>query len=214
MQKGNAVIKQRRHPERAARRVSGSSTHDVSQRQQPRQAWKMLNQVQHDGTNLMGFTLIELLVVVLIIGILAAVALPQYQKAVDKSRFATLLSVAKSIKNAEETYYLANGVYTNQFDELSLDFNTSQLRSGQSIELIRGLPTVPAKVEIRDTDLEVRLGVNFSHTGLGSWYDDFVYCYAAKTSTRANNICKAFYSNQGFAPNFSDTESRYTIGKW
>ncbi len=55
------------------------------------------------------FTLIELLVVVLIIGILAAIAVPQYQKAVYKSRLTQLTSGVNIAKKVVDIYLLSNG---------------------------------------------------------------------------------------------------------
>lgn len=66
------------------------------------------------------FTLIELLVVVLIIGILAAIAVPQYRLAVLKSRYTQLITFGESIYQAAQSYYLANGNYPWRFDTLDI----------------------------------------------------------------------------------------------
>ena len=67
------------------------------------------------------FTLIELLVVVLIIGILAAIAVPQYQKAVMKSRFAELVLLNNALVKAQKLYFLANNKYATDLSELDID---------------------------------------------------------------------------------------------
>ena len=68
-----------------------------------------------------GFTLIELLVVVLIIGILSAVAVPQYEKAVEKSRATQAFTLLKSLYAAQASYYMANGRYATSFDDLDVE---------------------------------------------------------------------------------------------
>ncbi|MDD6153015.1 MAG: prepilin-type N-terminal cleavage/methylation domain-containing protein [Elusimicrobia bacterium] len=73
-----------------------------------------------------GFTLIELLVVVLIIGILSAVALPQYEWAVEKSRAAEALAVLKTLREAQEVYYMANGQYAADMADLDVDVPQSK----------------------------------------------------------------------------------------
>ncbi len=66
-----------------------------------------------------GFTLIELLVVVLIIGILAAIALPQYQKAVERSRMAEALQYLGNFAQAQSIYYMQHNNFAADLDELN-----------------------------------------------------------------------------------------------
>ncbi len=70
--------------------------------------------------NKKGFTLLELLIVVVIIGILAAIALPQYQLARDKAEFMKYQSMVASLRDAYDNYVLIHGVATGNFDNLSI----------------------------------------------------------------------------------------------
>ncbi len=78
--------------------------------------------------NKKGFTLIELLVVVLIIGILSAIALPQYRMAVERARYVELMTAGDAISQAQERYFLANGEYTQNLEDLDIGINSENIR--------------------------------------------------------------------------------------
>ena len=67
-----------------------------------------------------GFTLIELLVVVLIIGILAAMALPQYFKAVERSRMTEAVTLIDSIVKAQRRKFMQTNRYAERFEGLDV----------------------------------------------------------------------------------------------
>ena len=132
-----------------------------------------------------GFTLIELLVVVLIIGILAAVAVPQYTLAVDKAKLSNLMSIMQSLKDAQERYYLANNVYATTIDELDIDVPANA-------EYTLNFSSAPQGIYGKYNNLKnIILTAAQNHaTGAGSEYKGIWICYAKKTDARANKLCQ------------------------
>ena len=78
------------------------------------------------------FTLIEVLVVVLIIGVLTSIALPQYQKAVIKSRLSHAMTIAGIIRDAEHVYHDTFNAYTTDLAELDVSLPGCQQQSSAS----------------------------------------------------------------------------------
>lgn len=66
-----------------------------------------------------GFTLIELMIVVAIIGILAAIAIPQFAKMRQKGQNAAATSALGNLKTAQEAYYLENDIYADPIGNLA-----------------------------------------------------------------------------------------------
>ena len=157
-----------------------------------------------------GFTLIELLVVVLIIGILAAVALPQYQTAVDKARYSTMFAAVRALKNAQDLYYLANGIYSEHIHDFegeipaSCEITTDNFANCGNFYLVvggqtyGGLSVPPGNV----------LLMNFAQFG------GEIHCYAYKESgERARRLCKSLGGERIAASDDTDCDGGCTIYK-
>ncbi len=197
--------------------VSGSSTQAVTKQQ----ALKTLKRVQglSNFTTAHGFTLIELLVVVLIIGILAAVAVPQYQIAVAKSRIGAILPTVSTLHQAAETYYLANGSYTTSIHNLDVSIPcTESLRESDNMPfwtcgndlLLQAsetgiwanyCPNHNASYEDCAAYRDLQIGYNYYYT-TGNGKGNMI-CIVLNNSTFGEKLCKHLGKSYGSVYNMN-----------
>ena len=159
-----------------------------------------------------GFTLIELLVVVLIIGILAAIALPQYTKAVEKSRAAEAIQLLGDLATAEQIYFMQDGSYTNQLDELDIElpsvsgstaatknFNLVVLASGTTFKA--AAKRANGGEDVTTGDQKYAIGLGLDATGkITRWCADAITGADIPTSFTSESIgtadiCKSIAGN-------------------
>ena len=129
----------------------------------------------------------DLLVVVLIIGILAAIALPQYRVAVAKSRYVQLMTAGDAMARAEEMFYMANGRYTADSEELDVSMPEGKFALDLAVHEDRG----HAAVTVTNRDLGLEHVVYFEHHVGYQAGSRFCRVRGASSDSYLHNLCKS-----------------------
>ncbi len=129
-----------------------------------------------------GFTLIEMLVVVLIMGILAAIAVPQYQRAMLKSRYVALMPTANALRDGEDAYFLMNRRYTSNPQELDVKVRDASTK----VRANRWCATVISKPVNSNVNARLVTYMDQSLKNPGA-----THCEAHVSDEKANWLCQS-----------------------
>jgi prepilin-type N-terminal cleavage/methylation domain-containing protein len=89
--------------------------------------------------NRKGFTLIELLIVVVIIGILAAIAIPKFATTKDKAKLASIKTDLRNLMTAQEAYFSDYSTYANGVGNLTAAPYNFSFSSGNNTQVVVGV---------------------------------------------------------------------------
>ncbi|MBO5012192.1 MAG: prepilin-type N-terminal cleavage/methylation domain-containing protein [Elusimicrobiaceae bacterium] len=164
-----------------------------------------------------GFTLIELLVVVLIIGILSAVALPQYEQAVLKARYTQMQTIISAYKTAAEAYYMANGAYPQYWHDMDLEPPSGCTANDTAIEGRLSCTKKEFNIDLYDGANKSLAGFYHPSNRLKVVYVQYLdvsahpgrrECWAIDGNDKAQNFCRSLRGQEnGKATNSSCTSA-------